>query len=256
MKVAFSTLGCRVNQYETEAMVEKFIREGYDIVDFEQFADVYVINTCTVTNMSDRKSRQMIGRAKRLNESAVIAVVGCYSQVQPDKVSAIEGVDVVLGSRNKGDIVYWVNRSIADNSKIVQVNEVMKDKKFDNLKIEEYQDKTRAFLKIQDGCNRFCSYCLIPFARGGVCSKKPDVIVSEVKELASHGFKEIILSGIHIASYGLDLGTEYNLVDILEEINKIDGIERIRIGSIDPTFFSEGVIERIAAVDKIGRAHV
>lgn len=251
MKVAFSTLGCRVNQYETEAMAEKFIREGYEVVDFDNFADVYVINTCTVTNISDKKSRQMIGRARRLNENAVIAVVGCYSQVQPDKVSAIEGVDVVLGSRNKGDIVYWVNRSMADNKQIVQVNEVMKNKEFDNLKIEEYQNKTRAFLKIQDGCNRFCSYCLIPFARGGICSKKPDAIISEVIKLAAHGFKEIILSGIHIASYGLDLGKEYNLVSILEEINKVDGIERIRIGSIDPTFFSEGVIEKISSIEKL-----
>jgi threonylcarbamoyladenosine tRNA methylthiotransferase MtaB len=251
MKVAFSTLGCRVNQYETEAMAEKFIREGYEVVDFDQFSDVYVINTCTVTNMSDRKSRQMIGRARRMNENSVIAVVGCYSQVSPDKVSAIEGVDVVLGSRNKGDIVYWVSRSMIENRQIIEVNEVMKDKEFDNLKIEEYQNKTRAFLKIQDGCNRFCSYCLIPFARGGVCSKKSDIVVNEVKELASHGFKEIILSGIHIASYGLDLGKEYNLISILEEINKVDGIERIRIGSIDPTFFSEGVIERIAVIDKL-----
>lgn len=251
MKVAFATLGCRVNQYETEAMAEKFIREGYQIADFEDFSDVYVINTCTVTNMSDKKSRQMIGRARRLNDNAIIAVVGCYSQVQPDKVSAIEGVDVVLGSRNKSDIIYWVNRSKAENKQFVKVNEVMHDRKFDDLKIEEYQNKTRAFLKIQDGCNRFCSYCLIPFARGGVCSKKPEVILSEVEKLAAHGFKEIILSGIHTASYGVDLDKNLTLVDILEEINKVDGIDRIRIGSIDPTFFSDDVIRRVSSIKKL-----
>lgn len=251
MKVAFATLGCRVNQYETEAMAEKFIREGYEIANFDQFADVYVINTCTVTNMSDKKSRQMIGRARRINEDAVIAVVGCYSQVQPDDVAKIQGVDVVLGTRNKGDIVYWVNRSRIEKKQLVAVNDVLKNRCFEDLRIEEYQNKTRAFLKIQDGCNRFCSYCLIPFARGGVCSKEPNAVINEVRHLASNGFKEIILSGIHIASYGVDLDGHIGLVDILEEINKVDGIERIRIGSIDPTFFSNGIIEKIMTINKL-----
>lgn len=251
MKVAFATLGCRVNQYESEAMTEKFLREGYEVVKFEDFADVYVINTCTVTNMGDKKSRQIIGRARRNNEEAIIAVVGCYSQIAPEEVAGIEGVDVVLGTRNKGEIVYWVNRAMDEKRKVVQVSDVLRNNVFEDLKIEEYQDRTRAFLKIQDGCNRFCSYCLIPYARGAVCSKEPSKVLQEVKELAQNGFKEIILSGIHIASYGSDLKDSVTLVDIMEEIDRIEGIERIRIGSIDPTFFTEGVIDRITKIKKL-----
>ena len=252
MKVAFSTLGCRVNVYESEAMAEKFIKEGYEVVDFSEKADVYVINTCTVTNMGDKKSRQIIGRARRLNEKAIIAVVGCYSQIAPDEVSSIDGVDVVLGTRNKGDIVYWVNRAKSEKSKVVNVTEnILKNKVFEELKIEDYQDKTRAFLKIQDGCNRFCSYCLIPYARGAVCSKKPEVVIEEVKNLAIHGFKEIILSGIHTASYGVDLEDKTTLMDLLEEIEKIQGIERVRIGSIDPTFFFFFIKERLVKLKRL-----
>lgn len=250
MKVAFTTLGCRVNQYETEAMTEKFKREGYELVPFEEYADVYVINTCTVTNIGDKKSRQMVGRARRKNEEAIIAVVGCYSQIAPDEVSKIEGVDVVLGTRNKGDIVYWVNRAREERQKIIEVSDVLKNNVFEDLNISEYQDRTRAFLKIQDGCNRFCSYCLIPFARGAVCSKKPEKVIAEVKELSAHGFKEIILTGIHIASYGLDLSEDYNLLKMLEEIDKVEGIERIRIGSIEPQFFTKGVIEKVSSLKK------
>lgn len=251
MKVAFATLGCRVNQYESEAMTEKFLREGYEVVKFEEYADVYVINTCTVTNMGDKKSRQIIGRARRNNKEAIIAVVGCYSQIAPNEVANIEGVDVVLGTRNKGQIVYWVNRAMDEKKKIVEVNDVLRNNVFEDLKIEEYQDKTRAFLKIQDGCNRFCSYCLIPYARGAVCSKEPVQVLQEVQQLSKHGFKEIILSGIHIASYGSDLKESISLVDIMEEIEKIGGIERVRIGSIDPTFFTEGVINRIIKLKKL-----
>jgi threonylcarbamoyladenosine tRNA methylthiotransferase MtaB len=251
MKVAFSTLGCRVNQYESEAMTEKFLREHYEVVSYDSFADVYVINTCTVTNMGDKKSRQMISRARRQNSEAVIAVVGCYSQIAPEEVSKIEGVDVVLGTRNKGDIIYWVNRAREERAQMVEVNDVLRNNVFEELNIEEYQTKTRAFLKIQDGCNRFCSYCLIPFARGAVCSKKPEKVLEEVRELAKNGFKEIILSGIHTASYGVDLEGKVNLVSLLEDIDKVEGIERIRIGSIDPTFFTEGVIERIVKLKKL-----
>lgn len=250
-KVGMSTLGCRVNQYETEAMAEKFIQEEYDIVDFEDYADVYVVNTCTVTNMGDKKSRQMIHRARKKNSNAVIAVVGCYSQIAPDKVSEIEGVDVVLGTRNKGDVVYWVSRVSYEGKKIVKVNEVLKNKTFEDLKIDEYQKRTRAFLKIQDGCNRFCSYCAIPFARGAVCSKSPDKIIEEVEKLSRNNFKEIILSGIHIASYGTDIDGDWNLLRILQEIDKVKGIDRVRIGSIDPQFFTEGVIEKMSKLEKL-----
>jgi len=251
MKVAFATLGCRVNQYESEAMAEKFIKSGYEIVDFEEAADVYVINTCTVTNMSDKKSRQMISRAKRRNGNAIIAAVGCYTQIAPEKVSEIGDVDVILGTRNKGEIVYWVNRVREENKSIVMVNEVLKNKVFEDLRIENYQDKTRAFLKIQDGCNNFCSYCLIPFARGAVCSKNPETIINEVIQLARHGFKEIILSGIDISSYGVDLEGDWSLLKVLEEIEKIQGINRIRIGSIGPEFFNQEVIDNIGKLKKL-----
>ncbi|MCI7441503.1 MAG: tRNA (N(6)-L-threonylcarbamoyladenosine(37)-C(2))-methylthiotransferase MtaB [Clostridium sp.] len=251
MKVAFSTLGCRVNQYESEAMAEKFIREGYEVVDFSEIADVYVINTCTVTNMGDKKSRQIISKARRLNNNAIIAVVGCYSQMAPKEVSAIEGVDVVLGTRNKGDVVYYVNKARDEQKIQVHVEGVLKNKKFEDLNIEEYQDKTRAFLKIQDGCNRFCTYCAIPYARGSVCSKEPRKVIDEIKKLASHGFKEVILSGIHTASYGLDLEGNITLIDLIEDIEKIDGIERVRIGSIEPAFFTNEVIEKIKGFKKL-----
>ena len=162
-------------------MAEKFIREGYEVVDFDTFADVYVINTCTVTNMGDKKSRQIISRARRLNNDAIIAVVGCYSQIAPKEVSAIEGVDVVLGTRNKGDVVYYVNKARDEKKVQVHVDSVLQNKKFEELNIEEYQNKTRAFLKIQDGCNRFCTYCIIPYSRGSVCSKEPRKVIAEVK---------------------------------------------------------------------------
>ena len=251
MKVAFSTLGCRVNQYESEAMTEKFIREGYEVVDFSDVADVYVINTCTVTNMGDKKSRQIISRARRLNNDAIIAVVGCYSQIAPKEVSAIEGVDVVLGTRNKGDVVYYVNKARDEKKVQVHVDSVLQNKKFEELNIEEYQNKTRAFLKIQDGCNRFCTYCIIPYSRGSVCSKEPRKVLEEVKQLADNGFKEVILSGIHTASYGLDLDGTITLVDLIEEIEKIDGIERVRIGSIEPAFFTPEVIEKFKGFKKL-----
>lgn len=251
MKVAFTTLGCRVNQYESEAMAEKFIKSGYEVVSFSDIADVYVVNTCTVTNMSDKKSRQMISRAKRLNDKAVIAAVGCYTQIAPEKVSEIGDVDVILGTRNKGEIVYWVNRAREEKKQIVAVNDVLKNKVFEDLKIEEYQDKTRAFLKIQDGCNNFCSYCLIPFARGAVCSKNPEKVISEVKELADHGFKEVILSGIDISSYGMDLEEDYSLLTILQDIERIEGIERVRIGSIGPEFFNEYIIKEMGKLKKL-----
>ncbi|GAA0718869.1 tRNA (N(6)-L-threonylcarbamoyladenosine(37)-C(2))-methylthiotransferase MtaB [Clostridium malenominatum] len=251
MKVAFTTLGCRVNQYETEAMSEKFTKAGYEIVDYEEYADVYVINTCTVTNMSDKKSRQMIGRGRRINDNAVIAVVGCYSQIAPEAVAGIEGVDVVVGTRNKGDIVHLVQKYMNEKNQIVQVEDVLKNNVFEELNIEQYRDRTRAFIKIQDGCNNFCSYCAIPYARGAVCSKTPEKIIEEAKKLASHGFKEITLSGIQISSYGVDIEGNWDLLAILEELDKIEGIERVRIGSISPKFFTEERRNRIYNLKKL-----
>lgn len=249
-KVALYTLGCRVNQYETEAMAETFIKKGYEAVDFEDYADVYVINTCTVTNMGDRKSRQMIRKAKRKNPDSIIAVAGCYAQVSPDEAAAIEGVDVVVGTSDKGRIADLVEEYEKNKKKIKMVENIMNVREFEELQIDEYQDRTRAFLKIQDGCDRYCSYCLIPFARGPVRSRKPENIINEVIKLADKGFKEVILSGIHVASYGKDIG-DVTLLDVIKGINEIDGIERIRIGSVDPTFFTEKVIKEIAKIEKL-----
>lgn len=252
MKVAFQTLGCRVNVYDTEAMIEMFKKDGYELVDFEDYADVYVINTCTVTNMGDKKSRQFISRAKKTNKNATVAVVGCYSQVSKEDVIAIPGVDVILGSRNKSDIVFHVNQSRAENRQIVQVTDkLVLSSKFEDLGITSYEGKTRAFLKIQDGCNRFCSYCIIPYARGGISSKKPQSVLREIRKLADDGFSEIILSGIHIASYGHDLTEKLDLLDLLEEIEVVDGIERVRIGSIEPMFFKDGRMDRIVKLKKL-----
>jgi threonylcarbamoyladenosine tRNA methylthiotransferase MtaB len=251
MKVAFATLGCRVNVYETEAMTEIFKKDGYEVVPFEEYADVYVVNTCTVTNMSDKKSRKIISKARKNNKNAIIAAVGCYSQIAPDKVAEVTSVDVVLGTRNKGDILYWINRAKEEQKQMVAVSDVMKNTEFEDLKIEEFTGKTRAFLKIQDGCNSFCSYCLIPYSRGAVCSKSPEMILEEIKVLASHGFKEVIFTGISISSYGKDLEGDWDLITILEKANEIEGIERIRIGSIGPRFFTDEIIERISKIEKM-----
>lgn len=249
-KVGLHTLGCRVNQYETEAIAEAFIKNNYEVVNFDDFADVYVINTCTVTNIGDKKSRQMIRKAKKTNPDAVIVVAGCYAQVAPDEVAKIEGVDIIIGTSDKGRAAELVEEYKRNKHQIRKVDDIMSIREFEELQIDEYQDRTRAFLKIQDGCNRYCSYCLIPYARGPVRSRTPENIIKEVKKLASNGFKEIILSGIHVASYGCDL-ENINLVDIVELVSKVPGIERIRIGSVDPMFFKDNTINKLSSIHKL-----
>jgi len=251
-KVSFITLGCRVNIYETEAMVEKFKKEGYSIVEPSELADVCVINSCSVTNMSDKKTRQMINRAKSQNKDSIIAVVGCYSQISSEEVSSIEGVDIVLGTKNKGDLVHYVNRVMETGEKIIEVSEVLRDSKFENLTVLNYEDRrSRAFIKVQDGCNNFCSYCAIPFARGAVCSKSKELVLKECENLSENGFKEIVITGIHTTSYGLDFDKKYDLLDLIEDLNEIEGIERIRTGSLDPNFFKDGIIQRISKINKL-----
>ncbi len=254
-RVSFITLGCRVNFYETESMMEKFKKEGFSIVNSDEPSDICVINSCTVTNMSDKKTRQMINKEKSKNKDAIIAVVGCYSQISKEKVSSIDGVDIVLGTRNKGDIVYFVNRFLETSKKIVEVGEVLKNNKFEDLSVENYEDRrSRAFIKIQDGCNKFCSYCAIPFARGAVCSKPKEAVLKEALNLSKNGFKEIVLTGIHTASYGLDFPLEskdYGLLELIEDLNLIEGIERIRVGSLEPGFFKEDTINRLKKVNKL-----
>ena len=251
MKVAFSTLGCRVNKYESDAMIEKFVIEGYDVVEYSEIADVYVINTCSVTNMGDKKSRNLISKARRQNANSIIAVVGCYSQIAPEEVGAIEGVDVVLGTRNKGDIIYYVNKAKDEGKQQVKVGVVLRNKVFEELNVKDYQGNIRAFLKIQDGCNRFCTYCIIPYTRGSICSKAPRRVIQEIIKLAQDGFKEVVISGIHTASYGQDLDEKITLVDILEQIEEIDGMERVRIGSIEPGFCTEENVSRMLKLKKL-----
>ena len=195
--VAFCTLGCKVNQYETEAMTEMFVNCGYEIKNFEDVCDIYVINTCTVTGMSDRKSRQMIRRAKHNNPDSIIAVVGCYSQVSPDEVAKIEGVNLVIGTKERKNIVELVENCTADTT-LLKVEDALKNREYEDIWVTTYDDRERAYVKIEDGCTEFCSYCIIPYARGPVRSRPLDDIVAEVKRLADNGFKEVVLTGIHI----------------------------------------------------------
>ncbi len=248
--VSVLTLGCKVNQYETEAMTEVFLQSDYELVDSEDFADVYVINTCTVTNLSDKKSRQFIRRSKGKNSEAIIAVVGCYSQVSPEEIASIEEVDIILGTDNRNKIVELCEQFMKDKHRVNLVSDIMKVVEFEELKIDDVEGKTRAFLKVQDGCNQYCSYCIIPYARGPIRSRNMDSVVSEVKRLAHSGFKEVVLTGIHIASYGKDLG-EQRLIDLIEEIHDIEGLERIRLGSIEPTLITDEFMQRLAKLKKV-----
>lgn len=250
MKNTFNiiTLGCKVNQYESEAVEEIFQSRGYE--KKLNNADIYVINTCTVTNMSDRKSRQMISRARRDNPEAVIAVMGCYSQVKPEEVAAIEGVDVVLGSRNKEEVVDLCENVLQNKKAIDKVLSFSETKTIEELEISNQEAMTRAYMKIQDGCNMYCSYCLIPYARGNISSRDMDSIKKEAKRLAQNGYKEIVLTGIHVASYGKDLRNGTSLIDVIEEVAKTDGIERIRLSSMEPRHITRDFLERMKATGK------
>ena len=249
-KVAFHTLGCKVNQYETEAMTGAFLSAGYELVDFEETADVYVINTCTVTNIGDRKSRQFIRRALEKNPEAFIAVVGCYAQIAPEKVQEIPGVKLIVGTNERANLVQLVESAAKETGVVNTVKSIMDVYEFEDLGLTEYKGRTRAFVKIQEGCDQYCTYCIIPYARGHVRSRKPDSILKEVTELKEKGFKEIVLTGIHIGSYGKDL-KDTNLLELLIDINKIDGIQRIRIGSVEPGTMSEEFLVVAAKMDKL-----
>lgn len=232
-------------------MRQKFIQAGYSIVDFEEMADIYIVNTCTVTNMSDRKSRQIIRRVKLKNKEAILVVTGCYAQVAKDELDKIEDIDIVLGNAEKKDIVSYVEKFIMNNKKEDAVEDIMKEKCVTEFEVPAYTEKTRAVIKIQDGCDRFCSYCIIPYARGRVRSRMLNDIVEEITQIAKTGIKEIIITGIHIASYGKDFKSNISLIDLLEEINKIEGIERIRLGSLEPTIIDEDFVRRLVKLEKI-----
>ena len=250
MKKTFNiqTLGCKVNQYESEAIEEIFGQRGFE--KSEKDADIYVINTCTVTNMSDRKSRQMISRARKDNPDAIIAVMGCYSQVKPEEVAKIEGVDIVLGSRNKEEVVELCENILQNKKALDPIIAVSEEKTFEDLEISNQAAMTRAYMKIQDGCNMYCSYCLIPYARGNVVSRPMDSIKKEAQRLAQNGFKEIVLTGIHVASYGLDFNDGSSLIDVIENVAEVDGIKRIRLSSMEPRHITKEFLERMKATGK------
>ena len=253
--VAFCTLGCKVNQYETNAMIEQFIKNGYEIKEFDEKADIYIINTCTVTNMADRKSRQMLRRVKDLNKNAIVVACGCYAQVGKEELEKIEEIDLICGTNEKNKIVEYVekelNKSESSDLKNTIVTDVMYQKEFLDFGITDYTEKTRAVIKVQDGCDRFCTYCIIPYARGHIRSRKIENVVEEIKEIAKKGIKEVVITGIHIASYGKDFKEKIELIDLLEKVNEIDGIERIRLGSLEPTLITEEFVKRLTKLEKI-----
>ena len=251
MKVALHNLGCKVNSYETDAMTKLLYDNGYEIVPFEPGADVYIINTCTVTNIADRKSRQMLHKAKKMNPEAVVVAVGCYVQAAGEELKKDEAIDIVVGNNRKQTIVevledYFAHRD-AD-----RVIDIAKDNKYEEAScFNESSDHVRAFIKIQDGCNQFCSYCIIPYARGRVRSRAMEDIEREVKALAEKGYKEIVLTGIHLSSYGKDFDDDVTLIDAIKACSKIDGIERIRLGSLEPRIIDDEFIETLADDNKI-----
>ncbi|MDO4300409.1 MAG: tRNA (N(6)-L-threonylcarbamoyladenosine(37)-C(2))-methylthiotransferase MtaB [Clostridia bacterium] len=249
-RIAFTTLGCKVNLYDSEAMAELFAQKGYEIVDFDDTADIYVINTCTVTNFGDKKSRQMIRRARRQNENSIIVATGCYAQVAPQTVAEIEGINIVIGTKDRGKVVEIVESYRAEKGVLNAVTDIKGEKEFERLRVSNLKDRTRAYIKIQEGCNRYCTYCIIPYARGPVRSRKPEDVIDEVKTLAKNGFKEVVLTGIHVASYGLDL-ENITLADIIEQVHSVEGIERIRFSSMEPKACDDEFVARMAKLPKV-----
>ena len=247
-KVAFYTLGCKVNQYETDAMRAIFEKDGFIVVDFDDVADIYVINTCTVTAMGDKKSRQIIHGAKKNNENALVVVTGCMAQASKKENTEISGADVVIGNEDRKNIINIIKSY--EGNKLVNVREIKNEREFWEVEETISEERTRAYIKIQDGCDRYCSYCIIPYVRGPVRSRNPVEIIKEANRMVDEGFSEIVLIGIHLASYGKDLKT-ITLIDILEELNKIEGLKRIRLGSLEPLFITENTIERLKKLDKV-----
>lgn len=249
-KAASFALGCKVNQYESEAIAELFAEKGYEIVGIDEEADVYVINTCTVTNFGDKKSRQLIRKVKRQNENAIVAVVGCYAQTAPKELMEIAGVNLVIGTKDRAQIVEMVEQYDRANGVENHVSDIMKERVFEPLSIQKLANRTRAYLKIQDGCSQYCSYCIIPYARGPIRSREPQEVVAEVKRLAENGFKEVVLTGIHVASYGKDR-RDTSLLDILKQVHEVEGIERIRFSSIEPNVVTEEFAQTMATLPKV-----
>ena len=260
--VAFLSLGCKVNSYETEAIKKLFEDEDFTVVDFSEKADVYVINTCTVTNIADRKSRQMLHKARKLNEHAIVVAVGCYAQAAGEVLKEDEAIDIVIGNNRKKDIIHILKEYVYGETLIDTIIDINKETEYEELSIESVAEKTRAYIKIQDGCNQFCSYCIIPYARGRVRSRREDDVMKEVKSLVAQGYKEIVLTGIHLSSYGVDfnnkdeftedaLNMEHNLLNLIVELSTIDGLMRIRLGSLEPRIITEKFVKTLSSNDKL-----
>ncbi len=250
--VSFFTLGCKTNQYETDALMDLFYNNRYEIAEFDDFANIYVINTCTVTNVGDKKSRQMIRRAKKNNPDATVVVVGCYAQISPDEVAEIEDVDIVIGTDARSGILEYIHdyQNNETPRPYIVVKDIMAINAFEEMSVKHIKEHTRAFIKIQEGCNQFCSYCIIPYARGRVRSRAPENIIGEIENLVEQGYREFVLTGIHIGSYGLDFD-RYKLIDLIEAIEAVEGVVRIRLGSIEPRLIDEDFVRRLKALNKV-----
>ena len=252
-KVALHNLGCKVNAYEVEAMQQLLENAGYETVPFEEGADVYVINTCTVTNIADRKSRQMLHKAKKMNPDAIVVATGCYAQADTEKLKEDTAVDLILGNNQKTQIVEALEEYEKEHAKQVQVIEINHTKEYEELSISSTAEHVRAYIKVQDGCNQFCTYCIIPFARGRVRSRKIEEVLSEVEALAAKGYKEVVLTGIHLSSYGVDFPKEEreSLLSLIQAVSRVEGISRIRLGSLEPRIITEEFLEGIVKTGKV-----
>lgn len=250
-RVCFVTLGCKVNQYETEAMRELFLADGYVEASPHQVSDIYVVNTCTVTNVAAKKSRQMLARGKKKNPACVVIAVGCYVQREHQKLKEMMGVDILIGNHRKKDILTILDEFYQSREIIDVVEEGYNKPSYEDLKITRRHDKTRATIKIQDGCNQFCSYCIIPFARGKVRSRRPGMVIEEISGLVQQGYQEFVITGIHLTSYGIDFSEKVSLIDLLEEIDKVPGVKRLRLGSLEPRLITEEFAKRISRLKSI-----
>lgn len=250
-KVALHNLGCKVNAYETEAMQELLEKEGYEIVPFKEGADIYIINTCTVTNMADRKSRQMLHRAKKMNPNAIVVAAGCYVQAKSESKETDESIDIIIGNNKKQDLISilkeYQEKHDGIQKEIIDINHT---KEYEELHLSKTAEHTRAYLKVQDGCNQFCTYCIIPYARGRVRSREKENVVAEVKQLVANGYQEVVLTGIHLSSYGVDLQGE-DLLSLILAVNEIEGLKRIRLGSLEPRIITEEFAKTISGLEKI-----
>lgn len=249
-KAALHNLGCKVNAYETEAMQEMLEKAGYEIVPFKEGADVYVINTCTVTNIADRKSRQMLHRARKMNPDAIVVAAGCYVQAQDGK-GQDPCIDIVLGNNHKKDLVRILDEYAAERASAAEIEDISRTREYESLHLTKPGDHTRAYIKVQDGCNQFCTYCIIPYARGRVRSRVMEDVLREVRELAEGGYKEVVLTGIHLSSYGIDFDRERHLLELIRAVHEVDGIERIRLGSLEPGIITEEFARELSRIPEI-----